>query len=38
MNSNKEALKENYNNLNTKRSIKNTKGVMWKSNRRNKSI
>ena len=38
MNSNKEQLKENYNKLTSKRKISNSKGVVWKSNRRNRAV
>lgn len=38
MNDNKEQLKENYNKLTAKRKISSSKGLVWKSNRRNRAI
>jgi hypothetical protein len=38
MNSNKEQLKDNYNRVSSRRRVGNTKGNIWKTNRRNRSI
>lgn len=38
MYSNKEQLKENYNKVMSKRVVGTTKGVLWKSLRRNRAI